>query len=128
MWFSIFAVAGLVIIYFLNGVYKIKKDVAQMGGMKTKYAILIKRILDGDSRAKVYKETATSVVLGLQVMGGYSRFKIQQGFDVVVVKWVSDSNIFGKYKLEWKFDEKMNQEKMNEIINIDIMKINQQLP
>ncbi|HAL82966.1 MAG TPA: hypothetical protein DCO83_12630 [Mucilaginibacter sp.] len=54
-------------------------------------------------------------------------FKIQQGFDVVVVKWVSDSNIFGKYKLEWKFDEKMNQEKMNEIINIDIIKINQQL-
>ena len=41
---------------------------------------------------------------------------------------ISESNIFGVFKLEWKLDENMYQEKMYEIICNDIAKINQQLP
>jgi len=97
-------------------------------GMRVKYAILIKLLLEGDSRGKIYNETSTSIILGLVVMGGYSRFEIQQAFGVIVVKWISESNIFGVFKLEWKLDENMYQEKMYEIICNDIAKINQQLP
>ena len=128
MWFSIFAFAGLVITSFLKGIYKIKKEVSQAGGMRVKYAILIKLLLEGDSRTKIYRETSTSIIVGLVVMGGYSRFEIQQAFGVIVVKWISESNIFGVFKLEWKLDENMYQEKMFEIICNDIAKINQQLP
>ena len=128
MWFSIFAVAGFILFSFLKGVRNIKKEVSQAGGMRVKYAILIKLLLEGDSRGKIYNETSTSIILGLVVMGGYSRFEIQQAFGVIVVKWISESNIFGVFKLEWKLDENMYQEKMYEIICNDIAKINQQLP
>ena len=128
MWFSIFAVAGFILFSFLKGVRNIKKEVSQAGGMRVKYAILIKLLLEGDSRSKIYNETSTSIILGLVVMGGYSRFEIQQAFGVIVVKWISESNIFGVFKLEWKLDENMYQEKMFEIICNDIAKINQQLP
>jgi hypothetical protein len=128
MWFSIFAVAGFILFSFLKGVRNIKKEVSQAGGMRVKYAILIKLLLEGDSRTKIYNETSTSIILGLVVMGGYSRFEIQQAFGVIVVKWISESNIFGVFKLEWKLDENMYQEKMFEIICNDIAKINQQLP
>jgi len=128
MWFSIFAVAGFILFSFLKGVRNIKKEVSQAGGMRVKYAILIKLLLEGDSRGKIYNETSTSIILGLVVMGGYSRFEIQQAFGVIVVKWISESNIFGVFKLEWKLDENMYQEKMFEIICNDIAKINQQLP
>jgi hypothetical protein len=128
MWFSIFAVAGFILFSFLKGVRNIKKEVSQAGGMRVKYAILIKLLLEGDSRTKIYNETSTSIILGLVVMGGYSRFEIQQAFGVIVVKWISESNIFGVFKLEWKLDENMYQEKMYEIICNDIAKINQQLP
>ena len=128
MWFSIFAVAGFILFSFLKGVRNIKKEVSQAGGMRVKYAILIKLLLEGDSRSKIYNETSTSIILGLVVMGGYSRFEIQQAFGVIVVKWISESNIFGVFKLEWKLDENMYQEKMYEIICNDIAKINQQLP
>ena len=128
MWFSILALAGFILFSFLKGVRNIKKEVSQAGGMRVKYAILIKLLLEGDSRTKIYKETSTSIILGLVVMGGYSRFEIQQAFGVIVVKWISESNIFGVFKLEWKLDENMYQEKMYEIICNDIAKINQQLP
>ena len=89
MWFSIFAVAGFILFSFLKGVRNIKKEVSQAGGMRVKYAILIKLLLEGDSRTKIYNETSTSIILGLVVMGGYSRFEIQQAFGVIVVKWIS---------------------------------------
>ena len=128
MWFSILALAGFLLFYFLKGVKKIKKEVSQAGGMRVKYAILITLLLEGDSRTKIYNETSTSIILGLVVIGGYSRFEIQQAFGVTVVKWISESNVFGVSKLEWKLDENMYQEKMFEIICDDIAKINQQLP
>jgi len=126
MWFTIIAVMALVIIYFVKDVSKVKQEVSDAGGMKVRYSLLIKRLLEGDPRTKIYSETSTSVVVGLEVMGGYAKFNIQQGFDVVVIQWESESNIFGAKKLEWKFNEQMNQQKMFENICIDISNSNEE--
>ncbi len=127
MWLTIGSITILILLSLLKGVKKIKKEVAETGGMKIKYASLIKSLSEGDSRIKIYSETSTAIRLGLQGLGGYVRFDLQQGFGVVVIEQVSENNVFGVQKLEWKFAEEMNQEKMFETICKDIAKSNEQM-
>jgi hypothetical protein len=86
MWLTIGSITILILLSLLKGVKKIKKEVAETGGMKIKYASLIKSLSEGDSRIKIYSETSTAIRLGLQGLGGYVRFDLQQGFGVVVIE------------------------------------------
>ena len=47
-------------------------------------------------------------------------FDIVQTFGTVSIKWRSTSIVMGNHKLEWQFDEFMDQEKMIDKINHDI--------
>ena len=124
MWFTI--LFGLVLLgfYFLKDINKLKKETAKRGGMKVRYAILIKLLLEGDSRAKIYSETSTLIILGVEGIGAYTKFEVQQAFDVVIVKWESNNNFFGLQKSQWKFKDDMNQDKIFEIICNDIAVLN----
>ena len=114
--------------YYFADLSGLKKNVAKSGGMHIKYAELCKLLLANDSRAKIYKETPVSLILGLEVVGGYTKFELLQGFNQIIVKMTISSNVFGDRKMEWKFDDTMNQLKMYDLICVDIAKMNEQLP
>ena len=72
----------------------------EQGGMKVKYSVLINLLLGGDSRAKIYSETSNSMVLGIEVLGGYTKFEILQAFDTII-HMTAETSVFGKSKLKW---------------------------
>jgi len=128
MWPILISSLIIIIVYFSRDVFKLKNNIKSAGGMRRKYAVLSKLLLDGDARAKIYDETNTALTLGVQGLGAYTKFELIQGFDVIMINMTIGSNVFGEHKLNWKFNDNMNQEKIYELICLDIAKLNEKLP
>ena len=129
MWFALISLAVIVFIYFKRDVSTLKQEMVATGGMKKKYSLLINSLLEGDSRSKIYKETPTILILGVEGYGAYTKFELEQAFDTLFVFMTVDTKAFGKHQLKWEFNDKLSQEKMVEIIGRDINeKLNSKLP
>lgn len=116
MWILIIIVILFIVGKFLLNTNEQNKEVAKQGGMDFKYRDLIAILMAGDERSKIYQLTASSVTLGVSSIGGMTVFTLTQTFGKVTIQWKMESPIFGKHKMEWTFNEYMEQTKMAEII------------
>jgi hypothetical protein len=96
--------------------------VTMEGGMRNKYRELLKYIMSVDPKTRIFHESADSITLGVSSMSGSTIFILTQTFGTVTIQWRVESNVFGKHKLEWSFDEYLDQEKMIEKISNDTSK------
>lgn len=128
MWFIVI----LLVFVFTIGKFIYDKNqqaskIAREGGMTSKYQVLIKHLMSGDSRSKVYQETSESITVGLSNVGGTTLFILTQTFSKLTVQWKVNSPVFGKHKMEWDFPEYADQDQIfNKILN-DIEKYQQNM-
>jgi hypothetical protein len=122
MWTFIIIVVAIIIIKFLYDSQKQNVQVAKEGGMRNKYSLVVHHILDGDSRARIIKETASSIDIGMVSAGGATSFFLTQTYGKLTVQWKMRSPVFGNHSLEWDFPEFLDQEKMLERMNNDLEK------
>lgn len=120
MWtIVIIIVIGVLIKFFYDKSQQVQK-VAKEGGMKHKYRVLLNLLLNGHPNAKIFQVTADSVLLGMHSSGGTTLYRLLQTFGKVTITWTIDSPVYGKHKLEWDFDEYLDQEKMLEKVMNDL--------
>lgn len=110
----------MIIIKFLYDRYQQSVQIGRQGGMSIKYRTLINFILNEQKNTKIYQETSDSITLGVSSAGGTTVFSLLQTFGKLSISWEMTSPLFGKHKLDWKFPEFMNQEKMFEQIANDL--------
>ena len=121
MWRTIIiAIIAWNLFRFFSDFSKQKEKMEKIGGVKKKYSTLINTILSGDSKCRIIQETSTFIRIGVSGISGSTLFDITQTFGTVTIQYKVDSTVFGKNKLEWVFDENMNQVTMLEKINADI--------
>ncbi|WP_288316090.1 hypothetical protein [uncultured Mediterranea sp.] len=121
MWWILFI--GLIVfigIKFIIDYNKQANYVAKQGGMKRKYGTLINYLLALHEENRILQEGTTHIRLGYISFGGSVIFNIVQTFGNVTIQWESNNQLFGKHKLEWNFNEFMNQEEMIHKILHDI--------
>ncbi len=121
-WIILIAIVAYVIIKFAIDSNKQADAVVKQGGMRKKYKTLVNHLLSGHPQARIVQETATFLNIGVSNMGGTTSFFITQTFGTVTVEWKINSPLFGKHKLEWTFDEFLDQDKMIEKIENDVGK------
>lgn len=119
-WTLIIAIIAWGLYRFFSDYSKQKEKMEKIGGVKKKYSTLINTILSGDSKCRIIQETSTFIRIGVSGISGSTLFDIAQTFGTVTIQYRVDSTVFGKNKLEWVFDENMNQVTMLEKINTDI--------
>jgi len=117
----------VIVIVFIIGKFIYDKNqqsakVTMEGGMRNKYRQLIGFITSGDPKTKIFQETSDSISLGVSSISGSTLFILTQTFGKVTVQWKVESSVFGKHKMEWDFDEYLDQEKMIEKIVNDTSK------
>lgn len=129
MWviIAITVLIGFVLLRYKSDLKKQRLDILQSGGMKNKYKVLIDLLSEGDNRTQIFRQDNDSIVFGLVVTGGFTKFELVQTFGTLSVKYLTNSNIYGKHSISWEFNEGMNQEKMVEVMNLDIYKLNQKI-
>lgn len=127
MWVIIILIIAAILFFFIRDWYKQNKKMAKEGGMITKYKLLIDFLKEGDPRTKIYRATNDEVVVGLEVMGGYSKFTLYQTFETITIQWISESNIYGKHKLNWEFAQNLDQQKMIQLIADKMNELNKNI-
>ncbi|MET3875965.1 hypothetical protein [Chitinophaga sp. OAE865] len=81
---------------------------------------MLNLLLSGHTNTKIFQVTADSVLLGIHSSGGTTLYRLLQTFGKVTIAWTVESPIYGKHRLEWDFDEFMDQNKMMEKIMSDL--------
>lgn len=119
-WIIIIGIVLIIIIKFTSDNNKQASAVAKQGGMRNKYKRLVDFALEGQEHSHIVREDGTSIVVGCSSNGGSTYIEIVQCFGDVVIRWCSNSIVMGTHKLEWKFNEFYDQDKIVEKINHDI--------
>jgi hypothetical protein len=122
IWIIIIAVIVIIMSKFFYDRNQQATKIVKEGGMKKKYSKLIDYLLSGDSRAKIYYESPSSITLGASSIGGTVLFILTQTFGKLTVQWKFDSPVLGNHKIEWDFPEYDDHEKMIERIANDLLK------
>lgn len=121
MWWIILIAAAVIIIVKVASEAKENADkVTAQGGMRIKYRTLVNYALNSDPKARVVRESASCIDIGASSGGGQVLFCITHASNVVMIEWRAESPVFGKHKLDWQFDEFMDQQKMIEKIENDL--------
>lgn len=123
-WILILAIIAWSLFRFFSDSSKQKEKMEKIGGVKEKYSTLVNYFLSGDSKCRIIQETSVFIRMGVSGLDGHTLFDIYQTFGTVTIHYRVDSRAFGKHKLEWQFDENMNQITMLEKINADIEELN----
>ena len=125
MWIIILVIVGFIIIYNFGKrsgetIGRVKSD----GGMRLKYAVLIKHILAGHKDCRILTETRTYIRAGVSNYAGSTIFHIQQcpNNTVMIDYDVSNNPVFGKFSLRFTFPDDMDQDTMMEQIGIGIQR------
>lgn len=125
MWFLKFigfVVAFIVIRFFIDLIVQSKEMKAQ-GGVRQRYSKIVDYVLSSNPESKIFHQDNTSVVVGVQGIAGSQVFYITKAFEVVIVQMkVRNNPMFGNMEREWEFPENMDQDKIIECINNDMMK------
>lgn len=119
-WIIIISIILFTVIKFAIDNNKQADAVAKQGGMRKKYRTLVDDFLCGHKQSHIVQENSTSITIGCGSAGGSTYFEIIQTFGTVTIIWRSSSVLMGNHKLEWEFNEFMDQEKMIEKIHHDI--------
>lgn len=122
MWTFLIIIGMLFLINFIYNTNQQKQKVYKEGGMLHKYRVLVDELLSGDQRTKIHQVTGDSVVIRLSTIGGLTLFFLTQTYGKLTVQWKVESPMLGKHKLEWEFDEYLDQEKMVQKIMNDVNK------
>ena len=122
MWTFVIIIGVIALSKFIYDTNQQKQKVSKEGGMLHKYRILVDALLSGDQRTKIHQVTGDSMVIGLSNMGGSTMFFLTQTYGKLTVQWKVESPMLGKHKLEWEFDEYLDQEKMMQKISNDLTK------
>ncbi len=121
MWWIILIVAAVIIIVKVTSEVKENADkVTAQGGMRVKYRTLVNYALNSDYKARIIRESVNCIDIGATSGGGQVLICITHASNVVIIEWRVENPIFGKHKLNWKFDEFMDQQKMIEKIENDL--------
>lgn len=108
------------LVKFTNDSNKQANAVIKQGGMRRKYKTLINYLLNQDANAKIIQESNTLISIGLSGISGYTVFLISQAYGKVHIQWKANSSVLGNHKLEWYFDEFLDQAKIIEKITNDL--------
>lgn len=119
-WIVIIGIVLFTIIKFASDNNKQANAVAKQGGMRNKYRTLVEYALAGHQHSHIIREDGTSVTVGCSSPGGSTYFDIVQTFGTVTIRWHSTSVLVGNHKLEWQFDEFIDQNIMVNKIEHDI--------
>lgn len=119
-WIIIIGIVLFIIIKFVSDRNEQADAVAKQGGMRKKYRTLVNYALAGHANSHIISEDGTVITIGCASPGGSTYIDIVQTFGTVTIRWRSTSILMGNHKLEWSFDEFMDQEKMIEKIENDI--------
>ena len=106
-WIIIIGIVLFIIIKFVSDRNKQADAVAKQGGMRKKYRTLVNYALAGHANSHIISEDGTGITIGCASPG-------------VTIRWRSTSILMGNHKLEWSFDEFMDQDRMIEKIEHDI--------
>lgn len=119
MWIIPIIIIGIVVISrFGKLTSETAGRVASDGGMRLKYAVLIKNILDGHKDCKIIVETRTYLRIGVSNYAGSTMFHIQQcpNNTVMIDYDVANNPVVPKFSLRFTFpDTKDQNEMMDEI-------------
>ena len=111
LWIVIIAIVVIVMIRFASDNNKQANAVAKQGGMRKKYAVLINCLTEGQN-CRILQEGGTYIRVGSISAGGSTIFDFTQTFGTITIQWISKSVIMGNHKLEWEFDEFLDQHQM----------------
>lgn len=119
-WIIIVAIILFSIVKFAMAYNDQADSVAKQGGMKKKYSVLVNNILNADSHCRIIQEGSSFIRLGAVSPGGSTIFDLTQTFGSVTVQWIGKSVLIGDHKMEWQFDEFMDQDAMFEKVVHDV--------
>lgn len=121
----ILIIIGIVLVYkFGKKSGETVSRVSNSGGMRIKYAMLIKHILDGHKECRILVETRTYIRLGVSNYGGTTMFHIQQcPNNIVMIDYdVSNNPVVPNFSLRFTFPDTMDQDEMMEKIELGVQK------
>lgn len=123
MWVVILIIIAGIFIYRLgkdSGV--VTENVKSDGGMRLKYSVLLKRILDGHKDCKIMYETRTYIRAGISNYGGTTIFHIQQcPNDIVMIDYeVSNNPAVPNFSLRFTFPDNKDQNEMMDEIGVGV--------
>lgn len=125
MWaFVIITIVGIIIYLFGKNSGEAIGRVKSDGGMRLKYAVLIKHILAGHRDCKIMAETRTYIRAGVSNYGGSTIFHIQQcpNNTVMIDYDVSNNPVVPDFSLRFTFPDTMDQDKMMEQIGLGVQR------
>lgn len=125
MWVLIIVIIGAILFYqFGKNTGNAIGSVQSSGGMRLKYAKLIKNILDGNKDCRIMLETKTYIRVGVSNYGGSTIFHIQQlpNNQVMIDYDVSNNPVIPDFSLRFRFPDYMDQDKMIEEIGLGVQK------
>ena len=109
IWIILIAIIVFIAIKFSGDASKQANEVRSQGGMKVKYKVLVEYFMNSHRENKLIKETNTYLCIGHSNYGGSSVFHLQQTFGEITIQFEFNNPMMGKQKLEWSFNENMNQ-------------------
>ena len=125
MWAVILIIVGAILIYKFGKrsgetIGRVQTD----GGMRLKYSVLIKNILEGHRDCKILVETRTYIRVGVMNYGGSTIFHIQQcPNDTVMIDYhVANNPAVPNFSLRFTFPYSKDQNEMMEEIGLGIQR------
>lgn len=118
MWIILIIVLFFIVQFFISKNQK-SNQIEREGGMRNKYRRLIELIMALHPSTRVIQECSDYLTIRASNSGGIVEMSLIQNAHNLVVKWKTESSIFGLHKMKWEFYEFDNQDQMMNRINID---------
>ena len=99
-----------------------RRKVKHEGGMRIKYAEIIRWVMSEYPGARIFQENTTFLSVGARAMSGTTAFWLTQTFGNVTIQYKFSSGMGGNVNLEWTFPEQMEQTEMIAQMNQDIIR------
>ena len=112
-----------VIIMFFVGKSKDEKQIRSVGGIQSKFHLIIDELLRSMNNSRIERLTTTSVfIVGSygSFRGTYGAFELLYNFNQLNVFWTFKSPIYGTFTKKWTFDEHYNQHLILKEIDLKI--------
>ncbi|MDE6497627.1 MAG: hypothetical protein K2L21_03095 [Muribaculaceae bacterium] len=125
MWIVILIIIGVFIVYkFGKNSGETIGRVQSDGGMRLKYATLVKNILEGHKDCQIMMETRTYLRIGVSNYGGSTIFHIQQcPNNIVMIDYdVANNPAVPQFSLRFTFPDTKDQDEMMDEICLAIQR------
>lgn len=120
MWIVIILVVILILGKFFWDRNKMEREIMNKGGMKVVYGELISRLMEIHPKSKIFHEKPSYISLGVADSFTVTLFELMATFGFLTITYSVSSNIFGKHKLQWEFEDGENPEFIIYKIDMDI--------